>query len=108
MRMEPPPSVPTAKGTIPDPTAAALPPLEPPAVRAGFQGLQVGGAPGASVTAFQPSWGVVVLPTSTAPWRRSAATAGASASQRAPGGGTVNPRRVGHRAVRNTSFTPTG
>ena len=33
MRIEPPPSVPSASGTIPEASAAELPPLEPPAVR---------------------------------------------------------------------------
>src|ERR671914_798679 len=95
MRIEPPPSVPTASGTIPAATAAALPPLEPPAVRLGSHGLRVASTPGPSVTAFQPSCGVVVLPTITAPWRPSAGTTGASASHRSPDGATGNPRSVG-------------
>src|SRR5215472_5799962 len=40
-RMEPTPSVPIAIGPQPDATAAAAPPLEPPLVRLGFQGLRV-------------------------------------------------------------------
>jgi hypothetical protein len=42
MRSEPPPSVPTDQAPMRNPTAAALPPLEPPAVSAGFHGLPVG------------------------------------------------------------------
>ena len=39
--MEPPPSLPMAKGPIPVATAAPEPALEPPGVRAVFQGLRV-------------------------------------------------------------------
>ena len=41
MRIEPPPSPAEAIGTRPAATAAPLPPLEPPGVRCGFQGLRV-------------------------------------------------------------------
>jgi len=41
MRMEPPPSEPVASGTIPEAMAAEAPPLEPPGVRSGFQGLRL-------------------------------------------------------------------
>jgi hypothetical protein len=41
MRMDPAPSFPCATGTMPEATAAADPPEEPPAVRARFQGLRV-------------------------------------------------------------------
>ena len=40
-RVDPPPSVPRASGTLPAATAATEPPLEPPGVNAGFQGLRV-------------------------------------------------------------------
>lgn len=39
-RTEPPVSVPSATGTMPAATAAALPALEPPVMRAGSQGLR--------------------------------------------------------------------
>ena len=42
MRMDPPPSPPPARGTMPDATAAADPPLEPPGVRLTSQRLRVG------------------------------------------------------------------
>jgi hypothetical protein len=42
MRMEPPPSLALATGTMPLATAAAAPPLDPPAVNDVFQGLRVG------------------------------------------------------------------
>jgi hypothetical protein len=41
MRIEPAPSEAKAIGARPAATAAALPPLEPPGVRCGFQGLRV-------------------------------------------------------------------
>src|ERR671937_1367725 len=81
MRTEPPPSVPTDRGPMPSATAAALPPLEPPLVRWRSHGLRVTPNRGLSVTPFQPSSGVVVLPSSTAPCSRSRATLGASSDQ---------------------------
>ena len=42
IRIEPPPSLAWATGTIPEATAAAAPPLDPPAERDGSQGLRVG------------------------------------------------------------------
>ena len=66
---------------MPVATAAAAPPLEPPGVVAGFQGLRVMPVSGESVTPFQPNSGVVVRPSSTAPCSRSRATAGLSSSQ---------------------------
>ena len=41
MRIEPAPSPAEAIGTRPAATAAPEPPLEPPGVRCGFQGLRV-------------------------------------------------------------------
>ena len=40
MRIEPPPSLASASGTMPAATAAAAPPLEPPVLRAGSQGFR--------------------------------------------------------------------
>ena len=82
IRTLPPPSVPSASGPAPSATAAAAPPLEPPAVRVGSCGLRVTPDSGESVTPFQPNSGVVVLPMNTAPCSRSRATDGASSSQR--------------------------
>src|SRR5690554_4828292 len=108
MRIEPPASVPSARGAIPSATATALPPLEPPAVLAGFQGLLVTPSMGLSVTPFQPSSGVVVLPIGTNPWRARAATEGAALFNVVSGSTVCEPRRVGHQGVRKTSLTPTG
>jgi hypothetical protein len=45
---------------MPEATAAALPPEEPPGVFFEFQGLRVMPVSGLSVTPFQPNSGVVV------------------------------------------------
>ena len=51
MRTEPPPSLPSASGTMRAATAAAEPALEPPGVSAGFHGLRVVGNSGLWPTA---------------------------------------------------------
>jgi len=80
---------------MPEATAAAPPPEEPPGVIFGFQGLRVMPVSGPSVTPFQPNSGVVVLPSSSAPCSRSRAVAGAATSH-GPAGSTVRePRSVG-------------
>ena len=108
IRIDPAPSVPTASGPRPAATAAAAPPLDPPAVRPRSQGLWVTPVSGLSVTAFQPHSGVVVLPTSTAPCSRSRATAGAS-TVHGPARSTVRePRSVGHPLVSSRSLTEVG
>ena len=70
MRIEPPPSLPWAMGTMPAATAAAEPPLDPPGVRVGSQGLRVGPCSSGSVTAASPNSGVLVLPRMIRPARR--------------------------------------
>ncbi len=66
-RIEPPVSVPSAHGTSPAATAAALPPLDPPGTRARSHGLSTG--PNAQFSVDEPiansSW--LVLPSSGAP-----------------------------------------
>jgi len=42
IRIDPPPSLPVANGTMPVATATAEPLLDPPAVRSRSQGLRVG------------------------------------------------------------------
>jgi hypothetical protein len=61
-------------------SAAAEPPLDPPAVRARFHGLRV--APKTAFTVFGPkaNSGVLVLPSTMAPAFRSRSTTSASAS----------------------------
>lgn len=70
MRMEPPPSLAWATGTIPALTAAADPPLDPPGECAGLHGLWVGPYSAGSVLALRPSSGVLVVPRTTMPARR--------------------------------------
>src|SRR5437870_10533022 len=70
MRIEPPPSVPWAIGSMPEATAAAAPPLEPPAVCVSFHGLRVGPKSRGSVDGARPISGVLDLPVMTRPARR--------------------------------------
>src|ERR1700759_1571483 len=108
MRMEPPPSVPSASGQKRAASAADEPPDDPPGVLSLFHGLRVIPVSGESVVPFQPNSGVVVLPISTAPASRNRATAGAS-SVHAPLASTVKePRRVGQPLVSSTSLMATG
>src|SRR5256885_2175482 len=70
IRIEPPPSLPLASGTILAATAAALPPDDPPDVRDGSNGLRVGPNRRGSVIGRIPNSGVFVLPTTIAPAAR--------------------------------------
>src|SRR5699024_12852924 len=67
IRMEPPPSVPCATGTIPDATAAPDPPLEPPVEYPVSQGLRQGPYSRGSVVVVFPSSGTLVVPRTTMP-----------------------------------------
>ena len=81
MRIEPPPSLPCAIGTMPAATAAAAPPLEPPGVRSRSHGLRVGPNRRDSVVGRIPISGSAVLPTITNPASRSRLTRYASWSR---------------------------
>src|SRR6201996_7232393 len=108
MRIEPPPSVPSASGANRAASAADEPPDEPPGVLVLSHGLRVMPVSGLSVEPFQPNSGVVVLPRRTAPASLSRATTGAS-SVHGPFGSTVSePRRVAQPLVISRSLTPTG
>src|SRR6478736_8758514 len=78
IRVDPPPSVATASGAIPQATATAAPPLEPPLERSALQALRVRPNKGESVRHLLPNSGVVVLPIRIAPAARSRATDTAS------------------------------
>ena len=67
MRMEPPPSLAPAIGTMPATTAAAAPPDDPPAVCKRFQGLRVAPQSSGSVVPLRANSGVLVLPKITRP-----------------------------------------
>src|SRR5205823_10735693 len=77
-RIDPPVSDPNEAGTMPEATAAALPPLEPPGTREGSCGLRVG--PNAEFSVDEPmaNSSRFVLPTTIAPASRSRDTIVAS------------------------------
>src|SRR3954471_235860 len=79
MRIEPPPSVAWATGTMPAATAGAAPPLEPPGATARRHGLR--GIPERRdpVGGDRPTSGELVLPAITSPARRKRATISLSA-----------------------------
>jgi hypothetical protein len=70
MRIEPKPSLACASATMPDATAAAAPPDEPPEMCSGFQGLRHGPSRADVVTPGMPNSGVLVLPANTIPAAR--------------------------------------
>src|SRR6478609_4290214 len=70
MRIEPPPSLAPAAGTMPAATAAPEPPDEPPGVRVTSHGLRDGPHSSGSVTPLAPNSGVLVLPNTTSPASR--------------------------------------
>jgi len=65
---------------MPVASATAAPPLEPPQVRAGFQGFRVAPNTALKVLAPAPNSGVLVLPTTMAPAALSRSTTRASVS----------------------------
>lgn len=67
MRIEPPPSVPCAIGTIPAATAAADPPEDPPVDLSGAHGLRDGPYAAGSVVQTRPNSGTFVRPSTTNP-----------------------------------------
>ena len=79
MRIEPPPSEPSAAEHSPAATAAAEPPLEPPGVRCRSHGLRVMPNVGVSVNGTIIISGTWVLPRITAPALRSRRTTSESA-----------------------------
>src|SRR5690606_16502045 len=91
MRIEPPPSEPVASGTSPPATAAADPPDDPPGDRSVSHGFRVGPNVGFSVSAFHPSSGVLVLPTTTQPAARRRATSGESSVAGGPEANAAEP-----------------
>jgi hypothetical protein len=108
IRMEPPPSVPSASAQNRAESAAEEPPDDPPGVLRLFHGLRVMPVSGESVEPFQPNSGVVVFPMKTAPASRNRATVGASSFQGPVASTVSDPRRVGHPFVRRRSLIATG
>jgi hypothetical protein len=67
MRIDPPPSLACAIGAMPEATAAAAPPLDPPGVWSVFHGLRVTPSASLSVKDTAPNSGVAVLLNRTNP-----------------------------------------
>ena len=67
IRIDPPLSVAWAAGSMPDATAQAEPPLDPPAERERSKGLTVGPNSMGEVQIFSPNSGVLVFPRITRP-----------------------------------------
>ena len=80
LRSDPPRSLPSAIGSIPEASAAAAPPLLPPHVFVRSYGLRVAPNTALNVCDPAPSSGVLVLPMVMAPAARSRSTMSASAS----------------------------
>ena len=100
LRNDPPRSLPSATGSMPLASAVAAPPLEPPQVRAGSQGLRVLPKTGLKVCEPAPNSGVFVLPMTTAPAPRIRSTIRASRS------GTLS-AKIGEPRVVRMSFVGT-
>jgi hypothetical protein len=62
LRSDPPRSLPSAMGSMPQASATAAPPLDPPQVFDRSQGLRVGPKMGLNVCDPAPNSGVLVLP----------------------------------------------
>ena len=80
LRSEPPTSLPSARGTMPQASATAAPPLLPPQVRSRAYGFRVAPKMVLNVCDPAPNSGVFVLPTVTAPAARARCTTIASRS----------------------------
>ncbi len=74
LRSEPPKSLPSATGSIRDASAAAVPPLLPPALFVRSYGLRVAPYTSLNVCEPSPNSGVLVLPMKIAPAARIRAT----------------------------------
>ena len=89
IRIDPPPSEAVASGTMPEATATAAPPDEPPATRSTSYGLRVDPKTRLDVSAEVANSGALVLPTTTHPAARRRAT---STESRVAGAASANSR----------------
>ena len=103
IRSDPHVSLPRAAGVIRAASAAALPPLDPPATRPRSCGL-----PTWSVVPPEANSCVCVCPSSTTPWSRSRAQAGPSAVGASVSSSTRLEAVRGRPAIAYRSFTPIG
>ena len=106
MRIEPPPSEPSAIGARPAATAAPLPPLLPPGDNAVFHGLRVAPNVSDSVNGKIIISGTLVLPMMTAPAARSRLTT--SASRTAAADTAPLPQAVTSPSTSTSSLIATG
>src|SRR6185437_2816043 len=108
IRIEPPPSVACAMGTMPAATAPADPPEEPPVECARFQGLCAGPYSFDSVVGRIPNSGTLVLPNGMRPAALNRVTVVDSTDARV-GGTKREPDRVGQPAtLARMSFSSIG
>src|SRR6266851_3780565 len=107
MRSEPAPSVPRCSRPRPSNAATAPPPVEPPGVYSGFQGLRVMPVSGLLQVPIQPCSGMQVLPKMTAPCSRSRAVPGESA-EAGTASVVLEPRRVGRPLAQMLSLIVAG
>lgn len=107
MRIDPPPSDAWAMGAIPEDTAAAAPPEDPPGVCSGFQGLRVIPSRSLSVNETVPNSGVVVLPMKMNPADRNWATSWLSAGF-GSGDDALDPSVVGQPSTSSRSLIGNG
>lgn len=108
MRIDPPPSLPSARQPMPVAAAVAAPELLPPGLRSRFQGLRVMPVRGLSPQPFQPNSGVVVRPRKTALAARRRAIDGASSAAMSLSDEVREPRPVGLPFTIIRSFSETG
>ncbi len=109
IRMEPPASVPSANGTSPSATAAALPPDEPPAFLVRSKGFLVGPKSGLSQVPRKPMTGLLVLPMTIAPSRSTRSTNTQRASMTVPASARTPPNVDGQPGLKsNRSFIAVG
>ncbi|EWS52603.1 hypothetical protein X551_04608 [Methylibium sp. T29] len=107
LRSEPPMSLPRPIAAMPVASATASPPLEPPAVRPGFQGLSVAPCRLLSVCTRSARSGRLVRAIGIAPAARMRCTVGASSGTIAPASAGT-PQGVGRPAMSMFSFTVIG
>jgi len=100
-------SDPSATASIPQASATAAPPEDPPALSAGSQALPVAPCTGLKVWLPRPNSGVLVLPMNSAPAARIRATIRSSLRATCPAM-IGEPIEVGNPATFDRSFTAIG